>query len=386
MRMRSFSKGTLLAVLALVSVAQARDVVKKKGTAVKKEIPAQPDVDTTALAAPSPGTPMLAAETGGAPQGGSTMGGKPSPFAANPSPFEDILDQTFLPTQPTPKILRVSRPFFGGTYEVASVSYKERVGGKGTKYQVDASNFAFEAIYPTPLGVRVGGVFSQVDSKVKVSSDSAEGTLKTPVTTKGILVAGAFRNGIGAGLALFDVEEKRSVSTATTSVEEHYGYLLPSLYYGTQSSEFVLTHRRSMRHKTGTTDGFFDLSIEHSFGDMNGVMRIRNNRRSENDDDEKDNFAGVLGLRFMLEGKSFLLATVGFEEPYHTSPSEATVVSVASQTVGISTDYWVASEHVVGGSLQYNVSEGRGGENLAGDKAKLTGSGLTFGASYSYRM
>ena len=378
MNLRYFAKIAALA-LPLISTSSFAAAKKKPAAAKKAPIATQPSETTPADATDPITAPMPASET----LTPASTGAKPSPFAANPSPFGDLLDQTSLPTEPAAKILRASKPFFGASYLMASGSYKSSLGSLSGKDQLDASSLALEFIYPTPMGVRVGAYYSQIDIKLKSSGTFGDSTVKAPITSKGILAAAAFQNGIGLGLSFNDVEEKLSIDGV--SIDEHYGYILPSVYFANKTDEITLAVRRSMRHKTGTANGYFDLGLEHSFGSMNGVFKLRNNRRSENSDNRRDNYEIGAGLRYFLEQKSNILATIEFEEPFYNSPNDASAFSVAETTLSVSTDYWVAPEHVVGGGLSYAMSQGRGSE-VGGERAKFDGSTLTFGASYSYRM
>lgn len=377
------SKFAFLLMCASTS-ALAREAPKKK-TAPRAATPQptlapvvnDPAIDTSSNTPPSSNYSSSSRTSSG------------SPLAAHPSSFEEILDQNSLPTDPAVKTLRVSRPFFGGNYQNLAGSFKAKFGDTSLKYQADGTNFGFQGIYPTSLGLRVGGFYEQTDIKIKLSGDFADGTTsKTSATAKGILLSGAFQNGFGVGAGLYDVEEKRTVSTdlGSVSVDEHYGYIVPSVYYGNKTDEITLSYLRSMRHKTGTIHGKIDLNLEHDLGEMNAVAHLRNNRRSENADDQRDNYEATLGLRFFLEQKSNILASLHFEEPYYASPRDADPFSVAVKGLEVSCDYWVAPEHVVGGYVTYYMAEGRGGEADDGSRSKHDGTALGIGLSYSYRM
>ena len=362
-------------------LAAGKKIKSPAPAATEESKASSPSIESSPVA---DAAPVAREESGSAPSRGS---GK-SPFAANPSPFGELLDQTSLPTLPAAIALRATRPVFAATYETISGSYKTKIGDIGIKDQLDATNLGFEAIYPTPVGLRVGGFYNQVDVKIKETGDAGDSTVKQPVSEKGILLAGAFRNGAGFGLALIDVEEKATGSDdrISVSVDEHYGFLLPSFYWAGSSTELIVTYQRSMRHKTGTRDGYFDLHLEQDFGGYNGVAQIRNHRNSENSDTKRDNFEGLVGVRIFLEEKSNILASLAFEDPSNSAPNTAGPFTVANETLTVSTDYWVAPEHVVGGMLSYLMADGRGSESSAGERAKFTGNTLGFGVSYSFRM
>ncbi len=310
-------------------------------------------------------------------------------FATSPSPYANMLDQNNLDVKGA-KIIRATKPSFGIGYGLLTLNAQEKFDDNKSKGKTDSSGLQAFAVFPTPIGLRLGVNYLQVDSKLKASLvSSVTSTLKEYSQSIAITATGAFRNGFGAGITLSTnkEEEKFSVEGISTSYERdvNYGLLEPQIYYSNEELEAILTWTPSLRHETSTKHGTYELTVEYGTGDIHPYLDLTRYRNSENDGEElNDHFAVKGGVRYILDRESNLLVLLLANEAFYTERQYASPGRVATYGLMLNGEHVINAQHVLGYGLIYKQLSGKG---QAGSRSsKISGDFTGFVASYKYVM
>ncbi len=172
------------------------------------------------------------------------------PFAGIYTPYSVILETG------TNQLARIEVPTVGAAYRMGSIDNKLSSGSNTSKAKVEVTYGGVGYAHPLGNGVVLGASYSTISAKSKANDDSKTSFSGSALMLKGIA---SFQNGLGIGVALVDTNETYKIGA---SIDEHYGYLAPTLVYSNSSLELAFTTQASRRHTTSEDAGFYKLEGE----------------------------------------------------------------------------------------------------------------------------
>lgn len=315
-----------------------------------------------------------------------SMSGGGELFAKAPSPYANLIDQSSLEVNGA-KLLRVNQLSAGGGIGTGTINAATKFDSGKDKYTASAQAMDLYAVYPTPIGLRLGIEYQQTDAKLKYKYVSiTDFTAKISNDSINFTVAGAMPNGFGGALVISTNKESTTLSgdlIRSQDKDVNYGLIIPQLYYAADDWEGIFTWKPSLRHETSTKDGTYALSVEYGLSDVHPLAELTRYRNSENSgESESDHFKLDGGIRYILDRESNIRAILRLEEAYYTDRTHAGPESVALYGLAVSGEHVLQANHVLGWGVAYSQSAGKG--KTLNQSTTITSDATTFVASYKF--
>lgn len=286
-------------------------------------------------------------------------------FAKSPSPFSNLIDQNDFDTKGT-KLLRATKLSAGIAYGTGSLRSTFKRESSKDKATATVTPMELFAVYPTPIGLRVGVNYVQLESKTKVSYEfSGDRSRKYSSDVIAITAAAATPSGFGGALILSTNKESNTLEATPYNRkiddDANYGVILPQFYYADEALEAIFIWKPSQRHETGTNVGVYELKLEYGLSEIHPMVDITRYRNSENDGDkESDHFKLEGGIRYILDRESNIRVLANVEEAYYTGRESATNANGASWGLSLAGEHVVQASHVLGYSVSYQQWNAKG--------------------------
>ncbi|MCX6119359.1 MAG: hypothetical protein NT027_17610, partial [Proteobacteria bacterium] len=331
-------------------------------------------------------------------------------FAKSPSKFANVLDLSDfryhnLPFEPLlagsmnvlgAQTARMEVSTVGAQLGMYESNSREKSDIGSEKYVQLMNGLGFFAIYPTKIGLRLAGAFSQSDGSFKAEdSTSSEGGFKIKLKSQiiGVSVAGFLENGFGAAIRVSNFSEDLSGSYESggrtfkmRSRDATYSHIQPQLMLNKEFGEFVFSWDRRLDHETAPKFGFYKLEYESRSAPMSGVLEVSRFRSSEGEGGNRDSWFLRGGVRHMFnDGQSNLKALLAVNDAFYIEPVDADPFSVSQLGVHVSGESVFSSNHLLSYGLAYGLGQGKG-KTSRQIKTTLTQNSLALRAGYRLQL